>query len=189
MTKTIVFLMTLMFVLPSDGPAQAPSPGDRIRIRQMDGTLLTGTLSTRSVETIQLSVGAAGPMVEVPVEGIEILETSLGQQHNYRKYFSLTVAVTSIVGATIGFIAYEEPEPCSFLCFDFGPETRSQYTLVGLGIGALVGLPLGAIIGSLVTEERWNPVALPAPAVSGLTIRPVIGSGVGLAGSFRVGGF
>ena len=27
MTRTIVFLMTLMFVLPSDGPAQAPSPG------------------------------------------------------------------------------------------------------------------------------------------------------------------
>ncbi len=189
MTRTIVFLMTLMFVLPSDGPAQAPSPGDRIRIRQMDGTLLTGTFSTRSAETIQLSVGAAGPMVEVPVEGIEILEISLGRQRRFGKYFGLTVAAASIVGATIGFIAYEEPEPCSFLCFDFGPETRSQYTLVGLGIGALVGLPLGAIIGSVVREERWNPASLPAPAASRLTIRPVIGSGVGFGGSVRVGGF
>ena len=189
MTRTIVFLMTLMFVLPSDGPAQAPSPGDRIRIRQMDGTLLTGTFSTRSAETIQLSVGAAGPMVEVPVEGIEALEISLGRQRRFDKYFGLTVAAASIVGATIGFIAYEEPEPCSFLCFDFGPETRSQYTLVGLGIGALVGLPLGAIIGYDVREERWNPASLPAPAASRLTIRPVIGSGVGFAGSIRVGGF
>ena len=58
---SIVFLMTLMLVLPSDGSSQAaPSPGDRIRIRQVDGTTLTGTLSTRSAETIQLSVGAAG---------------------------------------------------------------------------------------------------------------------------------
>ena len=114
MTRTIVFLMTLMFVLPSDGPAQAPSPGDRIRIRQVDGTLLTGTLSTRSAETIQLSVGAAGPMVEVPVEGIEALEISLGRQRRFVKYIGLTVAATSIVGATIGFIAYESYEPCSF---------------------------------------------------------------------------
>ena len=82
MTRTIVFLMTLMFVLPSDGPAQAPSPGDRIRIRQVDGTLLTGTLSTRSAETIQVSVGATGPMVEVPVEGIEALEISLYRQQS-----------------------------------------------------------------------------------------------------------
>ena len=36
MTRAIVFLMTLMFVLPSDGSSQAvPSPGDRIRIRQV----------------------------------------------------------------------------------------------------------------------------------------------------------
>ena len=185
--RASVFLITLMFVLPSDGSAQAPSPGDRIRIRQMDGTLLTGTFSTRSAETIQLSVGAAGPMVEVPVEGIEILEISLGRQRRSGKYFGLTVAAASIVGATIGFIAYEEPEPCSFLCF--GPETRSQYTLVGFGIGALVGLPLGAIIGYVVREERWNPASLPAPAASRLTIRPVIGSGVGFGGSVRVGGF
>ena len=125
MTRTIVFLMTLMFVLPSDGPAQAPSPGDRIRIRQVDGTLLTGTFSTRSAETIQLSVGAAGPMVEVPVEGIEILEISLGRQRRSGKYFGLTLAATSIAGAIIGAIAYEDTGPCSFLCF--GPETRSQY--------------------------------------------------------------
>ncbi len=183
MTRTIVFLMTLMFVLPSDGPAQAPSPGDRIRIRQMDGTLLTGTFSTRSAETIQLSVGAAGPMVEVPVEGIEILEISLGRQRRSGKYFGLTVAAASIVGATIGFIAYE---PGSF---GYGPETRSQYTLLGLGIGALVGLPLGALMGTVIREERWNPASLPAPAASRLTIRPVIGSGVGFGGSVRVGGF
>ena len=187
MTRTIVFLMTLMSVLPSDGPAQAPSPGDRIRIRQVDGTLLTGTFSTRSAETIQLSVGAAGPMVEVPVEGIEILEISLGRQRRSGKYFGLTVAAASIVGATIGFIAYEDSEPCSFLCF--GPDTRTEYIALGFAGGALVGLPLGAIIGSDVREERWDPVSLPAPAESRLTIHPLIGSGVGFAGSVRVGGF
>ncbi len=184
MTRTVVFLVTLMFVLPSDGPAQAPSPGDRIRIRQVDGTILTGTFSTRSAETIQLSVGAAGPMVEVPIEGIEALEISLGQRSNYPKYIGLTVAASSIVGATIGFIAYED-QPCSPFCV--GP--RAEFIGWGFVVGVSVGLPLGAIIGYVVTEERWNPASLPAPAASRLTIRPVIGSGVGFTGSIRVGGF
>ena len=108
MTRMMVFLTTLMFSLPSDGSGQvAPSPGDRIRIRQVGGTVLTGTFSTRSEETIQLSVGAAGPMVEVPIEGIEALEISLGRQRRFLKNFGLTVAATSIVGGTLGLIAYE----------------------------------------------------------------------------------
>ena len=62
MARAIVFLMTLMFVLPSDGSAQAvPSPGDRIRIKQVDGPVLTGTLATFSAETIQLSLDSESP--------------------------------------------------------------------------------------------------------------------------------
>ena len=188
MPRMMVFLITLMFVLPSHGSAQAgPSPGDRIRVKQVDGTTLTGTFSTRSAGAIQLSVGAAGPMVEVPVEGIAVLETSLGRQRRFGKYFGLTLAATSIVGATIGFIVYEDSGPCSFLCF--GPDTRTEYIALGFAYGALVGLPLGAIIGYAVREERWNRVALAGLAESRLSIRPVIGSRVGLVASVRVGGF
>ena len=183
----VPFLLTLMFLLPSHGSAQAvPSPGDRIRIKQVGGTVLTGTLATLSPETIQLSIGSDDRMAEVPVARIEVLETSLGRQRNYPKYIGITVAATSIVGAAISAIAYEDLGPCSFVCI--GPQTRTEYMIVGLLGGALVGLPLGWVIGSVVTEERWNPVALPAPAESGLTIRPVIGNGVGFAASIRVGG-
>ena len=182
MTRMMVFLTTLMFSLPSDGSGQvAPSPGDRIRIRQVDGTVLTGTFSTRSEETIQLSVGAAGPTVEVPVEGIEALEISLGRQRRFLKYFGLTVAATSIVGGTLGLIAYAyDDDPIGSL---------GEYIGFGAALAAYFGLPLGALIGYLVREERWNPASLPAPAESRLTIRPVIGSGVGFAASIRVGGF
>ena len=182
MTRTIVFLMMLMSVLPSDGSAQAvPSSGDRIRIKQVDGTVLTGTFSTRSEETIQLSVGAAGPMVEVPIEGIEALEISLGRQRRFLKYFGLTVAATSIVGGTLGLIAY---------AYDDDPiGSRGEYIGFGAALAAYFGLPLGALIGYVIREERWNPASLPAPAASRLTIRPVIGSGVGFAASIRVGGF
>ena len=189
MTRTIVFLTMLMSVLPSDGSAQAvPSPGDRIRIRQVDGTVLSGTLTTLSPETIQLSVGSDDRMAEVPVAQIEVLETSLGQRRNYPKYIGITVAATSFVGAVIAVIA---GEPCSAASgFCVGPETAGELILLGLAGGAIIGLPLGAVVGSVKRQERWNPVPLPPRAESGLiTIRPVIGSGVGFAGSIRIGGF
>ena len=188
MTRMMVFLTTLMFSLPCAGSGQvAPSPGDRIRIRQVGGAVLTGTLTTLSPETIQLSVGSGDRMVEVPVARIEVLQISLGRQRRFLKYFGLTVAAGLVLGATSGGIFWE---PCSFLCFTpFQTETRGTAIRNGFGIGALVGLPLGAIIGSNVREERWDPVSLPAPAESRLTIRPVMGSGVGFAGSVRVGGF
>ncbi len=181
MTRTIVFLMTLVVVLPSDGSSQTASLGDRIRIKQANGTTLTGTLSTRSPETIQLSVGNAGPTVEVSVEGIEALEISLGRQRRFLKNFGLTVAATSILLGTLGFIAYTPGD--EFFA------SRTDLTGFGFYLGAYFGLPLGALIGYLVKEERWNPASLPAPAESRLTIRPVIGSGVGFAASIRVGGF
>ena len=182
----IVLLMTLMFLLPSDGSAQAvPSPGDRIRIKQVDGTVLTGTLAALSPETIQLSVDSS--RVEVPVARIEVLETSLGQQRRFRKYIGLTVATTSILGAAYGAITFE---PCESLCFLFPTTADSRSFLIFAGFlgGAIIGVPVGVILGSVLTEERWIPVALPALAELGLSIRPVIGSGVGFAASVRVGG-
>ena len=186
MARVIVFLMTLMFVLQSDGSAQdVPSPGDRIRIRQVDGPELTGTLTTFSAETIQLSLDSESPTVEVPVAGIVALETSLGRRHNYGKYIAISVVAGSVVGAVVG----ASLQTCSGSGFCVGPESAGEGMAYGLLGGALLGLPLGALIGAVVTEEQWSRVALPAPTASRLTIRPVIGSRLGFGGSIRVGGF
>ncbi len=188
MTRTIVFLMTLMVVLPSDGSPQAvPSPGDRIRIKQVDGPVLTGRLARFSAETIQLSLDSGGPTVEVPVEGIEALETSLGRRTRYGIYIPLSMLGGALVGAAYGAITADPRERRPGFRSDFDqPGFRAA---VGFIRGGLIGLPVGLILGSVFSEERWNPVALPTPAESGLTIRPVIGSGVGFVGSIRVGGF
>ena len=59
MTRAIVFLMTLL-LLPADGSSQdITSPGDRIRITQLDGTISTGTLAAVSDEVIQLSADSS----------------------------------------------------------------------------------------------------------------------------------
>ena len=131
MPRVMVILMMLASVLPSDGSAQAvPSPGDRIRIKQVDGTVLTGTLATLSPETIQLSAGSDDRMAEVPAARIEALEISLGRQRRFFKYFGLTVAATSFVGAIIGAIAYEDTGPCSWLCI--GPQNARRVHRMGL---------------------------------------------------------
>ena len=188
MTRMMVFLTTLMFSLPSDGSGQvAPSPGDRIRIKQVDGPVLTGRLARFSAETIQLSLDSGGPTVEVPVEGIEALETSLGRRTRYGIYIPLSMLGGALVGAAYGAITADPRELPPGFRNDFDqPGFRAA---VGFIRGGLIGLPVGLILGSVFSEERWNAVSLPAPVASGLSIRPVIGSRVGFAGSIRVGGF
>lgn len=177
MRRAMCFLMTWMLVGPLDGSAQAaPSTGDRVRVRQFDGTTLVGTLTSLSPEAIQLSVGPDDVMAEVALAQVESLETSVGRGGNGL----LVVTATSVLGATIGGLAWE---PCSFLCFSpFSSENRSDAVLAGLGIGALVGIP----IALLVRSERWDHVAVPGPAASALSIRPAIGSGVGFVASIRM---
>ena len=111
--------------------------------------------------------------MEVPVSAIEALEMSLGREHKFSKYYGLTVAASSIVGGTIGLT---RGNACTG-CGDFAG---------GILVGYLVVIPLGALVGSLRTEERWNPVAISGRAESGPTIRRVIGNEVGLAAGQKV---
>ncbi len=189
MTRTIVFLMTLVVVLPSDVSSQAvPSLGHRIRIKQVDGTVLTGRLALPlSPETIQLWIGS-DDLAEIPLARIEVLETSLGQQRNFGKYFGLTVAAVSVAAATIYALNWSPCNETGFLPCFLEPTSRGEAFGWGFVGGAIIGLPLGLLIGSSAREERWNRVALPALTAPRLTIRPVIGGRVGFAGSVRVGG-
>ncbi len=182
MTRTIAFSIALMFVLPSGGLAQAvPSPGDRIRIKQVDGTVLTGTLATLSTEAVQLSVGT--DRADVPVERIDVLETSLGLHRNVGKYIGWTVGIGAIVGAAYGGINWEASNSSSSFS---GLNTVGMNIVAGFFAGALIGLPVGVIIGlGSDYEEQWNRVPIPRPR---LTIRPVIGSRLGFGASVRLGG-
>ena len=90
MTRATPFLVALLLTLPSGGSSQAaPSPGDRVRVRQLDGAVLTGTLATFSSEGIQLSIDSVSPPVEVPVSAIEALEASLGRERRFTKYYGM----------------------------------------------------------------------------------------------------
>ena len=174
MTRATPFLVALLLTLPSGGSSQAaPSPGDRVRVRQLDGAVLTGTLATFSSEGIRLSIDSVSPPVEVPVSAIEALEASLSRESRFTKYYGMSLAASTLLGGIVGRTRGNE-------CIDCGDVAG------GLLLGYLMGIPLGAVIGSLVTEERGSPVAIPGSAQSGPTIRPVIGREVGFSAGQRI---
>ena len=114
---------------------------------------------------------------------LEVRHFSMGQT------IGLSVLLTGVAGGTIYALTWS---PCTetgwFTCWPH-PDSRGEAFGWEFAGGAIIGLPLGLIIAFVVREERWNRGALPALTAPRLTIRPVIGSRVGFAGSVRVGGF
>ena len=161
MTRTIVFLMTLVVVLPSDGSSQAvPSLGDRMRIKQVDGTILTGTLATVSAEAIQLSVDSSrvGGGIAIPRSQIATLE----RQQGTRNKSTLVGTVGLLAGGAIAWATLGDKVTVSCDRFlDCGPAAYVEgaekvagdvvRVLLGMAAGGIVG----ALVGSALRTENW----------------------------------
>ena len=158
MTRTIVFLVTLMFVLPSDGSAQAvPSPGDRIRIKQVDGTVLVGALAAWSEETIQLSVDSSRVEGTIAISRSQI--ATLERQEGTR-------SKSNVVGPVVGFLAGGAIAVATLPdrdCpgYDYGCIGAVVARSVGyVALGIVAGAVVGALIGSAFRTENWVIVPL-----------------------------
>ena len=153
---SIVFLMTLMFVLPSDGSSQAvPSSGDRIRLKQVDGTVLTGTLATWSEETIRLSVDSSRVegTITIPRSQIATLESQQGT----RIKRNLVGAVGLLVGGAIA-VDTRDTNDCEL-------GARGIFSCMGrvvgrVALGMAAGAGVGALVGSAFRTENWVIVPL-----------------------------
>ena len=175
MKSPTLFLLTLILVLPSMGSSQAaPGSGDRIRIRQVDGDVLTGTVAAFTRERIQLSVDSGGPTLDVPVSAIAALELSLGRQRNFDKYYGITLAASTVLGGLVGLTRATE-----FI-------GKTENAAGGLLVGYMVGVPLAVVVGSLVREEEWSPVATLDPARPGPAMSSVTAGEVGLTAGQRI---
>ena len=159
-------------------PEEQPSS---VRVTRTNGEVMTvgdPTISNGSI--LGYSDEGVTAVALGDVRLLEVQRSSIGQT------IGLSVFLTGVAGGTIVAIAWE---PCSGSGFCVGPDSRAEGFLYGFAAGAIIGLVGGLIIGSVVREERSDRVALQLPAAPRLTIRPVMGSRVGLAGSVRVGGF
>ena len=163
MTRTIVFLMTLMVLLPSGGSSQdIPSPGDRIRITQVDGTILTGTLAGVSDEVIQLSVDSSRVVdrTTFPRSGIATLERQEGtsDKRNLGGVVGL-LAGGAIAWATLG----DHEDRCDqqflstrqFVCLGAADINNITDDVLRVFLGVAIGGVVGALIGSAIRTENW----------------------------------
>ena len=201
MMRAMVFLMTLMFVLPSDGSTQAvPSPGDRIRIEQVNGTVFTGTLATFSAETIQLSVDPSRPdrrssegllqWIETYVEGTIAIPKSqiatLERQEGTRGRPGVGMIIGALAGgANAAATMPDRTNSCDMddhLCI-------AGVILPSVGHVALrvvAGVVVGGLMGSALRTENWVilPLIEVAPTVRG-TSASAYGFGLRFASARR----
>ena len=168
MTRAIVFLMTLVFVFPSDGSSQTASLGDRIRIRQANGTTLTGTLATVSAAAIQLSVGSSrvGGGIAIPRSQIVTIE----RQQGTRNKSTLVGTVGLLAGGAIAWATLGDKltRSCDLPVGDriFFPDCvgPADYVegaekvagdVVRVLLGMAAGGIVGALVGSAIRTENW----------------------------------
>jgi len=162
MMRTIVFLVTLMVVLPSDGSAQdVLSPGDRIRITQVDGAIFTGTLAAISAEEVQLSADSSRAVggITMPRSRIATLERleSTGDKRN------LMGIVGLLAGGAVAWATLPEHEDARREnALDNATEDVFR-VFIGIAVGGLVG----SLIGYAMPTENWVVVPSVDVAPSG----------------------
>lgn len=184
--KALAIVVLAAVTLPLVAAAQSPaSVGERIRIRQTDGTSVVGTVVAASPLEMRI-VGEGGELV-VPTGNIRSLERSRGEGRSFAKNFFLAMGVTALVGGAIGGATYEPCDDTGFLACFLAPESRTDAVGFGLAAGAVVGIPIGILVGLGERGERWEGVPLPG----GQALLSVIPrrDGFALRGSIPVGGF
>ena len=162
MTRTMVFLMTLMVVLPSDGSSQdSLSPGDRIRITEVDGTILTGTLAEVSDEVIQLSADSSRAVGRITMPRSRI--ATLERQESTGDKANLMGIVGLLAGGAVAWATLPDHEDRRRGdALDNATEDVFRVFL-GIAVGGLVG----ALIGSAMPTENWVVVPSVDVAPSG----------------------
>ena len=155
---SIVFLITLMPVLPSDGSAQAAPTREssidaleveqRARVRAADALSIEGVfLGLEGPDMLLRTIGAEQAR-RVPVDRLEALWV---RTRATRKGAKIGAIAGGVLGVGFGILIGE------VLCNDEDCEADTVEAALGLGaLGAIAGAIPGALIGYLV--QGWSPV-------------------------------
>jgi len=160
-----------------------PAPGERVRIGQSDGTVVVGSFERGSTDAVRLLLSGTAEEHLIPLNAIEQMDRSLGEERRLGKYFAVGVVSTSVA---VGSVTAMTWSPCTdtglFSCM-LHPESRRQALALGLVGGAVIGVPVGVITRLVVREERWSPITLSGSGGATFSIRPVLGSRPGVSAS------
>ena len=194
--RFVVLLVTVGTVAPYPGLAQdgfkAPdlARGERIRVTQSDGAVVTGLFWAASAQDLRLTDEVEGGLITIPKPGIELTERSLGPPGSFWTAFGITMVVTSVglgAGSANGWSPCVPRPRQRFACVLATKSRRAAFD-DGAKYGAILGLPFAVLFGFSNRQERWETVSLLGPVADGISITPIIGSRFGLATSIRFGG-
>jgi hypothetical protein len=185
-TLAVVLSFLLAAGWGAGGAAQvAVAPGERVRIHQIEGPNLTGTLLDVGTSELRLSTEKKKVEVGVATANIERLERSLGTRKRFGRDFGLVVVTMALAGAAVGAATWKPCDDRSLLCWD-----RGETALMGAGIFGAIGVPVGLLAGVTSRHETWEDVPLVRPEGTALRILPVVGrERIGLVVSIPVRGF
>ena len=157
--KTIVLRVALIsaFLLPTIANAQAPGPGQRVRVRlieqpyEIEGAaprqMLRGTLVGVTPDSLLLQLHPAADVTAIARTGIDRLYVS----HGVRSRFE-SALVHGVTGALTGAI-----QRTLFTTIDHNyadDESTAESALIGAAFGAVIGITVGAIF----PQERWQRI-------------------------------
>lgn len=187
MRRTLLALTWLALAVPLSAQTP-PQPGERVRVTRAEGRRLVGTVETWTDSTLSLVVDRRGTTHWVDRSSIVGIERSVGTRRNVPKYTAIFAGGGALLGGLGGMGApLCTPRGGWFDCF-MEPTTREEAIRMGVGVGLYVGAFTGLLIGLLKPDQIWADADAPNGEGPRLTVRPSVGSAVGLVGSVRLGG-
>jgi len=158
--------------------------GERVRIRQVEGPTVTGTLVGVSASELRLTTEKDAELA-VARANVGRLERSLGTHKRFGRDFGLVVVTMALAGAVVGAATWEPCDGKSLFCW-----SRGETALMGAGLFGAIGLPLGVIAGATGRHETWEDVPLRPREGTALRTLPVTdGARIGLVVSIPTRGF
>jgi hypothetical protein len=159
--------VALMAPVPALSQGSAPDgirtvdAGSRVRIAApvFGSKKQVGTVVSVTRDTLVLRQGATTANRSVAVSDITAMEVSKGTYSRKAKGALWGLLIGAGTGAALGYISYQEPEPCQdFSCFGtiFGPGSKGGSAAWGAAAGGVLGAVVGTLVGMRPTES-WVP--------------------------------
>ena len=158
--KRVALIALVAALLPTSvGAQRVVEAGDRVMVRDFDGSVEGGVVTWITNEQVELLTVPAASAVVMDRARVESVHISEGMHTRFVDAMVLTTAASS-VGVGV-FFAYCRAVPCE------GSWQGFDELLLGAAIGAVLGIPAGLIAGLRMKFERWTPAALPERVEAG----------------------
>jgi hypothetical protein len=168
--RFIPALCAIVLMAPATGHSQVSAANDvqvdtgsRVRIASpvFGGKKQVATVVSFTPDTLVLRQGASTTYRSIATSDIAALEVSTGRYSRKAKGALLGVLIGAGAGATLGYLAYQEPDCQGFECIGniFGPNSKGASAAFGGALGGIVGALIGTLVGSRPTDA-WVPATI-----------------------------